>query len=150
MACGELSAEVLQGFGSLKEVAAWTNMPENVSNTFFELVGATGDEHPRVLGMMEQDEVFAEVAKIIIAGKPPTIIQKGFIRTMVHICRLVGSTDPPLDTRVEMERRLEEMSKVAEEARAASSKNVQGPPDGPQVLLKQVVSQVRRFQTRTC
>ena len=91
--------------------------------------------------MMEQDEVFAEVAKMIIAGKPPTIIQKGFICTTVHICRLVRSTDAPLDTRVEMERRLEEVSKVAEEARASSSKNVQGPPVGPQVVLKQVVSQ---------
>ena len=36
---------------------------------------------------------------------------------------------------------MEEVSKVAKEARAASSKNVQGPSVGPQVLLKQVVSQ---------
>ena len=141
MACEEPSAEVLQSFGSLKAVAAWTNMPENVSKTFFELVGATGDEFLRVLGMLEPDDVFAEIALLFFAGKPPTIIQKGFIRTMVHMCRLVGDTDAPLDTRVEMERRLEEVPKVAEEARAASSKNVQGPPDGPQVLPKQVVSQ---------
>ena len=38
MACGEPSAEVLQVFGSLKEVAAWTNVPENVSIAFFEFV----------------------------------------------------------------------------------------------------------------
>ena len=31
----ELSTDVLHGFKSLKEVAAWTNMPEDASKAFF-------------------------------------------------------------------------------------------------------------------
>ena len=51
MACGEPSPDVLR---------------EDLSKVFFGFVGATGDEHPRVLGIMEQDDVFTEVAKMMV------------------------------------------------------------------------------------
>ena len=51
-------------------------MPLELSQQFFKTIGATGQEHPRVLGMMHTDEVMTEISDMTIANKPVTLIQK--------------------------------------------------------------------------
>ena len=52
-------------------------MPSELYEPFFKTIGATEQEHTRVLEMMQTDEVM-------------TLIQKGSARYLAHTCRLGG------------------------------------------------------------
>ena len=84
MAAGEPSAEQLEKFSTLEEVATWTQMSPDVSGPLFKIIRATGQGHPRTLGMMEEDEVLAETTKMTINDSPLTSMQKGSIRSVAH------------------------------------------------------------------
>ena len=57
-------------------------MLAEVKASLFALIGATGEEHPRVLGMMSPEEVDQELNDMKVAEKRVTIIQKGFVRRL--------------------------------------------------------------------
>ena len=66
VAAGEPSASQLEKFATLSDVTKWTQMSPDVSGPFFQIMGATGQEPPRMLWMMEVDEVLAETSKMTI------------------------------------------------------------------------------------
>ena len=68
----------------LEEVATWTQMSPDVSGPFFKIIGATGQEHSRTLGMMEEDEVLAETTQMTINDSPLTSMQNCSIRSVAH------------------------------------------------------------------
>ena len=144
MASWEPAVDVLVKLATLKEVADLVAMPHNVSASLFAALGATEDEHPSVLGMMDAEEIAAEISGLKIEQKDPNIIQKGHIRKMIHLCRLIAGTFPTLETQKDMEDRLSkavnDVTKIADETRALSATH-SAPPSGPQVPLKHVVSQ---------
>ena len=141
MAAGEPSAETLSKFATLSGVALWMQMPLELSQQYFKTIGATGQEHPRVLGMMGTDEVMAEISDMTIADKPLTFIQKGNVRYLAHTCRLVAGTEKT-QTAVDTEARLVEAEKEIEKLTAQPSGPTSSPfTSSPQVQLKHVVSQ---------
>ena len=93
MAGWEPTAEDLANFKTLESVVIWTKMPMEVSAPFLALVGATGQEHPCVLGMLEYEEIQEVIKDLKIGDKNLNIIQKGHIRTVVHVRRLVAGTE---------------------------------------------------------
>ena len=125
MAGWEPTAEDLVNFKTLESVVNWTKMPMEVSAPFLGLVGATGQEHPCVLGMMEHEEIQEVIKDLKIGDKNLNIIQRGHIRTIVHVCRLVAGTETPTIVQKEMEDRLSQVvsdvTKVAEETKALAS-----------------------------
>ena len=62
MAGWEPAVDVLVKLDTLKEVAQLVAMPANVSSSLFATLGATGKEHPSVLGIMEAEEIAAELS----------------------------------------------------------------------------------------
>ena len=135
--------DVLVKLATLKEVAQLVAMPPNVSASLFATLGATGEEHPSVLGMMEAEEIAAEIASVKIEEKDPSIIQKGHIRKLIHLCRLIAGTEATLDSQKELEDRLSkavnDVTKIGDETKAFTATH-SAPPSGPQVDLKHVVS----------
>ena len=65
----------------------WMQMPSELYERFFEKIGATGQEHPRILGMLLTDEVMSEISELNIDGKHLTLIQKGSVRYLARVCR---------------------------------------------------------------
>ena len=93
MANWEPSVEELAKLATLKDVAQLVAMPTNVSSSLFTALGATGDEHPSVLGMMEAEEITAEISGLKIEDKDLSIIHKGHIRKLIHLSRLIADTE---------------------------------------------------------
>ena len=52
-------------------------MPLELAAPFLVLIGASGDEHPKVLGMLSRDEIADEIKTLQIDGKPLNATQKG-------------------------------------------------------------------------
>ena len=94
-------------------------MPPEVSGTFFQVIGATAQEHPRMLAMVEEDEVPAETTKMAIKDRSLTLMQKG------------RSTR---DVEERVEKAEKEVVKLAAQPPPMD-------PTTPQVQLKHVVSQ---------
>ena len=85
-------------------------MSSEVSSPFTKVIGASGQKRPRILGMMELDEVHAETSKITFGKTPLTLMQKGSIRSAVRVCRLVAGTEKSSHT-FNVEGRLERAEK---------------------------------------
>ena len=124
-------------------------MSESLVTVLWATIGATGSEHPNVLGMAEPDEIDARIAGLNISGVPLNLIQKGYVQKVIHVCRLVAGTETTVDVQKNLE---EKMSKVVEEVTKATDETktfaasqcaaVQlSGVSGPQVRLKDVVSQ---------
>ena len=86
----EPSADQLTGFATQADVAAWSQMPPELSLPFPKPIGASGQEYPSMLGMMEINEVPSETSSLTIEDKPLAQVQKGCIRPAVHGYRLVA------------------------------------------------------------
>ena len=82
--CGEPSAVTLKTFATIQDVADWAGMPAELSIPLFALMGATGTEHPRMLGMVNE-EVFNEIKTMLVGDRPPSLMQKGRIRSLIHV-----------------------------------------------------------------
>ena len=134
MADWEPSVEELAKLATLKDVAQLVAMPTNVPSSLFTALGATGDEHPSVLGMMEAEEIAAEISGLKIEDKDLSIIQKG----------LFAGTEATFDSQKEMEDRLNnavnDVTKLADETKTFTATH-SAQPNGPQVPLEHVVSQ---------
>ena len=103
MVSWEPAVDVLVKLATLKEVAELVAMPQNGSASLFAALRATGEEHPSVFGMMEAEETAADISGLKIEQKDPRIIQKGHIRTLIHLCRLIAGTEATLDSQKEVE-----------------------------------------------
>ena len=62
---------------------------------FLALIGASGKEHPKVLGMLSQDEIADEIKNLTIDANPLNVKQKGFVRAVIHESRVIGGTEQP-------------------------------------------------------
>ena len=119
---------------SLSDVTQWLQVPSHLADAWFEKLGATGKDSPSIVGMLSHEEVDAEVATIRIDERPLSLLQKGLLRASLHVCQLVAGM-------------------VQSSAAPAPSVPVQEPRSevpgptptpgisGPQVALKQVISQ---------
>ena len=114
-------------------------MLKNLSSPFLSLSGTTGPEHTHMLGMMELDEVRDETASMTTKGKPPTIIQEGCIRSVVHALPF-GFRDRRF---CGIPKSIGAFGQNGMSAEPASATPVQGTPElaRPQVQQKHVVSQ---------
>ena len=144
MAVWEPTAEEFASFKTLTDVVSWSKMLPEVSDSFMDSIGASGQEHPCVLGMMEHEEVQEVIKDLKVGYKSLNLMQKGHIRTVMHVCKLVAGTETTANVQKELEGRLNQVvtdiTKVAEEAKAAAASQSEK-VGGPQVPLKHVVSQ---------
>ena len=94
--------------------------------------------------MIEAEESAAEISGLKIEDKDLSIIQKGHIRKLIHLCRLIAGTEATFDSQKEMEDRLNkavnDVTKLADETTTFTATH-SAQPSGPQVPLKHVVSQ---------
>ena len=90
---------------------------------------------------MEPEEVSKELVAMKVAEKAPNILQRGYIRTVLHTCRLVAGTDKSLDVQKDMQESLDkadqEVTGTTDETRAMS---IPSAATTMEVLLKLQVS----------
>ena len=121
---------------SLSDVTQWVQVqvPSHLADAWFDKLGATGKDSPSIVGMLSHEEDDAEVATIRIDDRPLSLLQKGLLCASLHVCQLVAgvvqSSAAPAPSVPDPEPRSE----------------VPGPTptpgvSGPQVALKQVISQ---------
>ena len=129
---------------TLSAVVDWVGVPEVLAQAFYEAVGATGQEHPRTLGVVSCDEMNEGIKELQVNNKPLTIVQKGLVRTVHRVCCLVAGTAAPAEETKELKDQINEVMKTVETltqdvpTETPSSKTALG---NPQVHLKQVISQ---------
>ena len=80
---------------TLDKVIRSTGMPLELAAPFLVLIGASGNEHLKVLGTLSQDEIADEIKTLQIDGKPLDVMQKGFIQALIHECRIIGGSKQP-------------------------------------------------------
>ena len=100
------------------------------SSAFFEALGATSEEQSRNVGMLSQDEVSEGIKDLKIDEKPLNLIQRGAVRDVVRICRLICGTESSAVEKQALGSWIDEVA-VAQAVADASSQNVQTAPALP-------------------
>ena len=119
-------------------------VPEALAKAFYGAVGATGQEHPRSVGVVSCDEMNEGMKELQVNDKLLTIVQKGLIRTIHSICCLMAGTAAPAEEKKALKDQLDEVVKTVGTlthdgpTETPSNKPALG---SPQVHLKQVISQ---------
>ena len=90
MATGEPTPEALKRLVTILSVVEWATVPEALAQAFYGAIGATGEEHPRVLGVASCEEMDEGMKGLQVDDKPLTIVQKGLIRTVHRVSCLIS------------------------------------------------------------
>ena len=79
----------MEKMNTILSVVEWAGVPEALAQAFFGAIGATGQEHPRILGVVSSEETDENMRELQLNDKPFTIVQKGLVRTVhrVTLCR---------------------------------------------------------------
>ena len=98
--------------------------------------GATGKDSPSIVGMLTHEKVGAEVMTIRIDEKPHSLMEKGLLRAVLRVCRLVSGMAQSVESKAAAASSLPELDPVG-------NKPEPGPPItpltvGPQVAVSQV------------
>ena len=106
-AMGAFTAEELKDMHTLKHLIEFLKIKPEVADAFYAATGSKGDTMPRVLGVLEFDElkteVYAlhvpEVADVSGEADPATVLRKlnmverGSLMLLVKACRMIAGTD---------------------------------------------------------
>ena len=136
MAMLEPTAAEIVSMKSLSDVTQWLQVPPQIAEDWFEKLGATRKDSTSIVGMLTHEEVDTEVMTIHIDDKPLSLMQKGLLRAALHVCRLVSGMAQSGATPVPSVLEPEPHSNMPVSEPAVAPLIV-----GPQVALKQVISQ---------
>ena len=144
MAKVEPMTEAVEKLDTISLVVEWAGVSEALAQAFYGVVGATGQEHPRTLGVVSCDEVNEGMKELQVNDKPLTIVQKGLIRSVHRVCCLMAGTAAPAEETEALKDQLDEV------VITVGSLTHDGPPETPSNKLalgspqghpKQVISQ---------
>jgi len=148
--------EELNGMLTIQGVITWVGMTEATEKAFKLAVGADGTEHPRILGVLSEEDYNEAVAEARVGEAKLTLVQRGQAKLVGRVCPLASggevtqekaaehkaaqaASSDALTAAVEGVRQIAEDVKLAA-ASAATAAQASG-TEGPQVALGQVVAQ---------
>ena len=147
--------EEMAGMSTIAKAAEWAGAGDQLKEALFAAVGATGEEHPRLLGSVSEQDFTDSTRDLKLGEEPLSLIQKGRIKFIARICRIIvgNETMPPgyaSGGQVEsapghlLQAAFQEASRIAtlaKEAAMSAAEAARAQQAGQGVQLKQVVPQ---------
>ena len=88
----------LRAFSDINAVMEWAGLNESAKDALKARLGATGSEHPRLIGTMPSDEFSSYIESTVISDQPLVPIQRRACLLFGHVCRLAIGTAKTAET----------------------------------------------------